>query len=94
MADKIYKGDIGTALNINTGADISAATEHNLKVKKPDGTETTWSTSIYQTYYLRHISDSGTFDQAGVYHLQAYVVIAGQSWRGETVEIEVFDTFE
>ena len=53
---QFYLGDIGTEIIVDVCSDISTATLVSLKVMKPDGTEHTWVGTVYQTQYIRYIT--------------------------------------
>jgi hypothetical protein len=97
MADKMYVGDIGTALVADIGADIDGATDTKLLVLKPDGTEEEWPADIFeidgQKNYLRYLTEAGDFDQAGKYKIQAYLSKDGWSGKGETDRFKVYAKF-
>ena len=42
MGNKIYVGDIGTVITLDTNESIVGATTTDIKVKKGDGTIATW----------------------------------------------------
>lgn len=90
---KYYAGDTGTEIIVDTCSDITTATTADLLVEKPDGTVETWSGSVYDTTKIRYIVQSGDFDQAGEYFLQAYVVMPGGTWRGNTTSFRVVAVF-
>ena len=91
---KVYKDDIGTDIIVDTGVDISTATSVALKVTKPDGTTETWTGSVYSSNYVKFSSVAATFDQAGVYLLQAYVVMTAWTGHGNTTKFKVYDTYK
>jgi hypothetical protein len=93
MADKIYKGDIGTLFIVDTQSDLSGATTSLIKIRKPDGTEADWSASVSgQT--LRYTVVSGDLDQAGNYLGHAYVVLPSGTWRGERFTFIAYDEWK
>jgi len=91
--DKIYKDTIGLTLRVNTGADITTATNTTLNVKKPDGTEVVWTASIVDTYYLHYTTIAGDLDQAGTYVIQSALTLAGWTGTGESFEVQVYDEY-
>lgn len=97
MADKMYVGDIGTALVADIGADIEGATDTKLLVRKPDGTEVEWPADIFEIdaekKYLRYLTELGDFDQAGKYYVQAFLEKDGWTGKGETDKFKVFAKF-
>jgi hypothetical protein len=89
-----YVGDEGTEIIVDTCSDISAATVTDLIVRKPDGTQVTWSGAIYDTTKIRYVTTTGDFDQAGRYRLQAYVEMPGWKGFGETTTFKVLAAFQ
>ncbi|OGH07413.1 MAG: hypothetical protein A2W22_03015 [Candidatus Levybacteria bacterium RBG_16_35_11] len=85
MAGKIYINDIGTALILNTLADISSATVINYKFKRPDGS-TFLRTGSFVTngadYLLRYITQDGDMDIDGDWQMQSYLEMP--TWRGHS----------
>jgi hypothetical protein len=92
MANKIYKDDIGTEIILDTGVDITSATTHDIKYKKPDGTLGSWTGTIKDTTKVSYTIIASDLDQSGEYEVQAYIVMTG-TWRGETVAFTVYDDF-
>jgi hypothetical protein len=93
-----YVGEIGKTIILDCGVDVSAATSTKIKVKKPDGTIVTWNADVYTisgvTNYLKYVTVSGDFDQAGQYEVQAYVTIGGYTGYGLTSRFEVYELFD
>jgi hypothetical protein len=90
---KIYVGDIGTAIVLDCGEDISSYLTLSIKGRKPDDSTFEWPGSINGTNNVAYLTQALDLDQEGVYKLQAYVTTATGSWLGETVNIEVFRAF-
>ena len=91
---QFYLGDIGTEIIVDVCSDISTATLVSLKVMKPDGTEHTWVGTVYQTQYIRYITQVGDFDQVGEYRVQPYIEMPGWEGRGDTATFKVSATFQ
>ena len=72
MANKIYKGDIGTEILLDTGTNILAASTHDIKYEKPDNTVGTWTATIKDTTKVSYIIQSDDLDQIGEYEVQDY----------------------
>lgn len=92
-ANKVYVGDIGTIIYVNTKEDISAATVLQLKIKKPSGKEVIWNGVLDGTMKIKYIAQQGDFDEAGDYFVQAYVELPAWRGRGEVDSFKVFDKF-
>lgn len=89
---KIYVGDVGTLVQVETGQDLTGATSLTLEVRKPGGALTTWAATPQGTKLL-YISSVESFDQSGIWKLQSRVILPSGAWRGETAIFEVFPPF-
>jgi hypothetical protein len=85
---KVYVGDTGTLIELDTGVSLAGATVLEIKVRKPDGTLATWSASASATK-LAYTTQPTTLDQAGVWRLQASVTLPSGKWLGETALLSV-----
>ena len=94
MANKVYVGDIGTIITLDTGEDITSATTCDIKVRKGDGTLTTWTGVLSDSNSISYTILAGDLNCTGTYSVQAYIIMP--SWRGlgETAQFRVYDTFE
>lgn len=90
---KVYEGDIGTVIELDTNVDISSASTRRIYYTKPGGTVSYWAADLVGTSRLSYTTESGDLDEDGVWSLQAYVVTAGGTWRGETVKLRVHVVF-
>ena len=90
---KVYVGDIGTIILLDTGVDISAGSVFEIKVKKPDNTTATWTATLYGQSQVKYIAQSGDLNVAGTYLLQAKVTMPGWTGLGETASFEVLAVF-
>ena len=95
MGKKIYIGDTGTELILDTNEDITGSTV-SIEVKKGDGTIDEWTgCTIYDTTKVKYVLDSDDLNCAGIYKVQAHVtLLSGWSGLGETAEFQVYDVFE
>jgi hypothetical protein len=74
----LFKGQTVT-IRLNTGIDLSSATTTRILYKKPSGTKGYWAaTTDSQTLVYEH-----TIDEEGIWELQSYVVIAGDTFYGD-----------
>jgi hypothetical protein len=89
---KVYVGDTGTLVELDTGADLSTATLVNVKAKKPDGTAVTWVATVSGTT-VRYTTLTADFDQHGGWTLQAYVEMPTGRWTGEAAALTVYPAF-
>lgn len=90
---KVYVGDTGTAIILDCGQDVSAATARSIEARKPDGTTVSWAASASGTNAIRFDTLAGTLDQAGKWRLQAKVTLPSGLWRGATAELVVYAAF-
>lgn len=95
MADKHYQNEIGTAIILQTGVDISTATVHKIFLKKPDGTSEEKTATIENTTDLQYITITGDLAECGEYMAQGYVELPS-GWKGytETAEFTILSPFE
>ncbi len=87
---KIYKGDVGQKIILDTDQDISEATLLQIKYKKPDATTGTWTatlTGIDSAYYTTVEND---LDQTGNWEIQLYVELGGAKIHGTIVSFHVY----
>jgi len=91
---KVYVGDIGTAIVLECGVDISGGSAYNVAVKKPDGTEVTWTGALEGTTQVKYTTIAGDLDQAGEYLLQPALTLSGWIGRGETAKLSVHRHWE
>lgn len=94
MASKVYRGDIGTAIILDTRSPIDGATKASIKFKRPQGTSGEWVGGVYEGTKIKYIIEDGDLDTAGIWFLQAYVETPAWKGRGETVRLVVFNDFE
>jgi hypothetical protein len=93
MSNKIYVGDTGTAIILDCGTNISAASAITMEVRKPDGSVVSWTAALEGTNGVRYNTLAATLDQAGDWKLQARVTLGAGVWRGETVLLTVYPAF-
>ena len=89
MATKAYIDDIGTEILIDMRESIAAATGITLNVKKPDGTEVSWTPAIYNVNFLRYITIADDLDQHGKYTIQPSLTLGDWVGYGDTVHMNV-----
>jgi hypothetical protein len=91
---KVYIGDTGTALVLDTGQSLAGATAVTIEARKPNGTSVSLAGAVFETTKIRFITLAGTFDQFGEWRLQARAVLPSGTWLGETVSLTVYRAFE
>lgn len=92
--DKIYKDSLGLTLRVDVGRDVTGATNLELEVLKPDGTEATFTATLVDLQYLEYTTIAGDLDQAGKYRIQSSMAFQGWTGRGESCEMYVFDNYQ
>lgn len=90
---KIYVGDIGIAIRLDTKQNVSSASVKKIKYKKPNGDEGEWDATVVSNTKLQYITESGVLDKAGSWLLQAYVVLTGWTGLGDTATLTVTNPY-
>ena len=90
---KVYIGDTGTAIVLDTLQNISTATLAAIEVRKPNGTLVTWTGAIFETTKVRFITLAGTLDMPGDWAMQAKVTMPAGAWLGEVAMLRVYSPF-
>ena len=92
MAQKVYIGDIGTEIILDTGQDLSTATSLKIKYRKPNGTTGEWAASQVSgdSTKMKYVTQEGDLDVAGTWELQAYVEFASWQGHGEIATLVVY----
>ena len=87
----IQVGDIGAIIRYTTTTDISAATVHKIKYRKPGGTLGEWAgATIFGLYSVQFITTLITdLDIKGVWQLQAYIEMPGWKGHSEIKELKI-----
>lgn len=95
--DKPYVGDVGTTIEANAETDLTGSIVLRMEIIKPDGTLQNWNSTIKpgDVNVAQYITQSGDFDQAGMYKGNVYASWAsGYMWHGQTFCFEVFSLGE
>jgi hypothetical protein len=87
---KHYVGEIGTAITINCGVDISDATTLQILYTKPSGVTGYWTGTLYNSNYIQYTLAANDLDVAGVWTVQANIVSPAWTGKGESVEFTVY----
>lgn len=95
----IHKNDIGTAFIItitddNSVVDISSATALQLTFRKPSGTTTTVTASLYtngKDGKMSYSATSGLLDETGVWKLQGIATFGSNIFHSDVEMFKVFD---
>ena len=84
----LFVGDFGHTMEVNTGITLTSYTNCSLKVKKPDGSLHTWTSSSSDTK-LSYVIQTGDLDLEGTYSLHSYVTKTAGAWHGSGVSFNV-----
>lgn len=86
---KVYQGDVGTLIRMDTGSDLSSATTTNIKVIKPSGATAEWVGTANGTF-VEYTTVAGDLDEVGAYVVYVYVETPSWSGHGEPDELKVW----
>ena len=92
---KTYVGDAKTQIEVDCHEDISGASVTEIIARKPSGTVVTLAANLMDSTHLKYITDATTFDEPGIWKLQAHITTP--SWGpglGETDELVVYARFK
>jgi len=87
---KVYVGDEGTIIDVDTFADLSSATTTIIKVFKPSGAIVEWPGSVVDGTKIRYVTSQGDLDEVGTYTIVAYVELPDWKGHGEPDELKVW----
>lgn len=89
---KNYVGDVGLAVVLDTGVDLTSATNCKILVQLPDGTTAEWAGTASGTT-ITHSTTAGELAQAGVYRLHASFTLGGWTGVGELACMTIYERF-
>ena len=94
---KVYAGDIGTVILLDTGVTLTGGTVA-IKWQDPAGNTGTWTGTIATSASgankgISFTTVAGSIDISGDWLLQAHAVLTSGTWRGETVTMPVYPAF-
>ena len=94
--DKIFVGDVGTAIIIDIGEDTTDLISAEIVVKKPNGTVVRWPASKHPTELTKiyYVSQAGDFDQPGPYQAQVHAVFPDWNGSGDIDKFKVYPTLD
>ena len=78
--NRIYVGDYGTEVILDTGSNVSTSTVRKIQYEKPDGTSGEWVASVYNENYIKYTTQQDDIDQAGKWKFRAYIEMP--TWVG------------
>lgn len=90
---KIYTGQV-LKLIVDCREDITAGSNPQLAVRKPDGTIAVWDGAVENKRYITYTTRVTDLDIKGVYSIQALPGLPSGPVRGETAKFEVFGPFQ
>jgi len=95
---KIYIGDVGIKVKVETGIDLTDATTCVIKVAKPNGQLKEWAAvreSPYTSGILSYVTIGIDLDVAGTYLGMAYIETSGGGkYFGESFSFQVWEKFK
>ena len=86
--NKIYVGDVGVLVQVDTGQSMSSAAVHEIHVKYPDNTTAIWTASINGNI-IEYVTQASDLSQAGRYKIQAYIEMGAYKGFGDTTTLNV-----
>ena len=86
---KVFVGDVGTVIILDTKVNITTATVRKILAEKPSGQSVEWTASLEGTTAIKYTIQAGDLDQEGIWMIQAYVEMPGWQGRGDSVRLEV-----
>lgn len=89
---KAYLGDVGTPIELETGASLVGATGLAIVVMRPDSTSVTWTATATGTS-VRYVTQANDLNQAGQWTMQARVTNGAGIWFGDSTTITVYEPF-
>jgi len=94
MNTGIHVGDVGTVIELDTGADISTATTVGIKYKKPDNSTGEWTGSVSTIDGVQsgvsYTLQSGDIDQCGLWIMHAHVIMPTWQGHGGRVGVTIY----
>lgn len=86
---EVYLGDIGTEIVIDCGIDLTQSTAVTIVALRPDGTKVDWSSAVYQSTFVRYVTQAGDLSIPGLWQLQPKIESPTWSGSGSVVEMTV-----
>jgi len=91
---KIYVGQVGVEITLDTGIALAGATATKIRAKRPGRGSLLWDASIVESTKVQYTTEATDLSEAGDWCLQAYVEIDGAKGYGETVTMAVYSLGE
>jgi len=89
--DRVFQGDIGTKIKLDSDSTLTGATTLQIKYKKPSGTTGAWTATIEGTEYAYYLTEEDDLDESGVWELQLYAVLSAWQGHGAITKMVVYD---
>lgn len=86
---KLYEGQVGVKIELETSSDLTAATLIEIKYKKPGAEKGVWPATVDGTKIYYTTATAGDLDKRGVLQVQAHVSGPGFDLLGETAEVQI-----
>lgn len=86
-----YINTVGLPIIVETGQDLTSATNLLLNVKKPDGSWTTWSATLHGTTQMKHITVAGDIALDGWYTIYPTCTIGTWTGAGKPARFPIKD---
>jgi len=97
MTNKVYAGDIGTVILLDTGVTLTGGTV-TIKWQNPAGNTGSWTGAIATSASgankgISYTTIAGDIAIDGDWLLQAHAVLTYGTWSGETAVMTVYPAF-
>ena len=94
--DPVYTGNT-ISLAVDCEITTTSASRAYLYVRKPDGTEATWTAAAASTTFLVYTTTATDLNIKGLYDINAYIQdTTSTTWNftGRTFQLRVWDKYE
>ena len=94
---RVFIGDVGTMIRLDTCQDVSTGTDLKIYYKKPiSGTIGSWTATLdsVDNNKIYYITQSGDLDEKGTWLFRSSLTLGSWSGSGCTAELEVYDPFD
>ena len=94
---KVYQGEYGVPVTINTNMDLTGATSTIARVLKPNGSEIAWtmtSQTPLTSGVLTYTTVLSDLDVAGNYKIRAEITFPSKKRFGETAFFRIYGKWE
>jgi len=92
--NKVYVGDVGTEILVDTGVALATATVLELHVMKPGATApVTWTGTISGATSISYLVIAADLDVAGDYTVQPYLEMPDWKGHGHAARFHVWPEF-